>query len=142
MDETNPLVSTPLAPLAACWDAPPSGERLQELGNELYPLVAADSRTVDAGKVTGMLLQLPESQVVAAINDSSRLSSLVVQAMDTLRGEALRELAERVNVHSKVRPLAPAAAPAARPPRPGRCALTQQPRPAGYAGGRVLASFV
>ena len=45
-----------------------------------------------------MLLQLPETQVVAAIACASQLSGLIGQATDTLRKEALRELRKGVQV--------------------------------------------
>jgi hypothetical protein len=64
--------------------------------------VAADRSVVDPAKVTGMILQLRESQVVATMGSKAALDEVIGQAVDTLRRDALRQLRESVQVLQEV----------------------------------------
>jgi polyadenylate-binding protein len=60
------------------------GQNFQMLGEQLYPLV--DRLEHDhAGKVTGMLLELDQPEVLHLIESPEALEAKVAEAMDVLR---------------------------------------------------------
>jgi hypothetical protein len=59
-------------------------DRLQQLGEWLYPLVA-DMDSENAGKITGMLLEMAEDGLLQMIDHASVLRKWVADAQDVLR---------------------------------------------------------
>ena len=66
------------------------------IGEALYPLVEAAA----AAKVTGMLLEMDQSEVLHLIEDQGALNSKVAEAMHVLRqaGQAPEQVADGVAV--------------------------------------------
>ena len=62
----------------------PSLYCFQMLGEQLYPLVESLERG-DAGKVTGMLLEMDQTEVLHLIESPGALKQKVSEAMDVLR---------------------------------------------------------
>lgn len=75
--QTRPLT---LASLASA--TPEQQKRI--LGERLYPLIA-ESQPENAGKITGMILEIEPSEVIALLESPSALSSKVEEAADVLR---------------------------------------------------------
>ncbi|KAH6800228.1 protein 5 [Perilla frutescens var. hirtella] len=76
-----PLSRSTLA--SALASASPDNQRLM-LGEQLYPLVERLERT-HAGKVTGMLLEMDQTEVLHLIESPDALKKKVVEAMNVLR---------------------------------------------------------
>ncbi|KAK4482063.1 hypothetical protein RD792_011589 [Penstemon davidsonii] len=76
-----PLSRSTLA--SALASASPDNQRLM-LGEQLYPLVERIERN-HAGKVTGMLLEMDQTEVLHLIESPDALKKKVVEAMDVLR---------------------------------------------------------
>lgn len=80
-----------------------SPERAQELGNELYPLIAQFPEVVDAGKVTGMLLEsCDEAALVEMLTDENKLGDLVSQAVGAMKEQAVTELMALLKVYDNL----------------------------------------
>lgn len=81
--ETNVPQPIPISALAsALASAPPEQQRLM-LGEQLYPLV--DQLEHDhAGKVTGMLLEMDQTEVLHLLESPEALKSKVAEAMEVL----------------------------------------------------------
>ena len=77
----------PIGALAtALANAPPDQQRLM-LGENLYPLVEQLERE-QAAKVTGMLLEMDQTEVLHLLESPDALKSKVAEAMDVLRNVA------------------------------------------------------
>lgn len=63
---------------------------LQMLGEHLYPLVECQEPQL-AGKVTGMLLEMDQTEVLHLIESPDALKKKVDEAMEVLRGATNRE---------------------------------------------------
>jgi polyadenylate-binding protein len=59
-------------------------QQKQILGERLFPLVAAQQPDL-AGKITGMLLEMDNSEVLLLLENQEALVSKVEEAMDVLR---------------------------------------------------------
>ena len=80
-----PRTSMPAAPLSASKLAElPLSEQKNALGERLYPLVQAING-LQAPKITGMLLELDTSELLALLNEPSRLNTKVQEAVMVLR---------------------------------------------------------
>ncbi|KAL2613620.1 hypothetical protein R1flu_025312 [Riccia fluitans] len=78
---SQPLPISALA--SALASAPPEQQRAM-LGEQLYPLVDALEHDL-AGKVTGMLLEMDQTEVLHLIESPDALKAKVAEAMDVLR---------------------------------------------------------
>jgi len=86
----NPQQPTPQQPAV---EEGISDDRKQVLGETLYPLIETRLKTLTsdeslAGKITGMVLELPEAEVVKLIEDSSILERKVAEALEVLAAHA------------------------------------------------------
>lgn len=83
LGETS-TVETSIGPLASAIASAPPEQRRMILGEHLYPLV--DSLEHEhAGKVTGMLLEMDQSEVLHLIESPEALKGKVQEAVDILR---------------------------------------------------------
>lgn len=76
-NEIKPLTASALA------SAPPEVQK-QMLGERLYPLINAQQPEY-AGKITGMLLEMDNTELLHLLEDPASLNSKVNEAMDVLR---------------------------------------------------------
>jgi polyadenylate-binding protein len=77
--------STEAAPLtAAALAAAPAEAQKQMLGERLYPLINAQQPEY-AGKITGMLLEMDNSELLNLLEDSKALDAKISEAMDVLK---------------------------------------------------------
>lgn len=86
----------------------------QELGNALYPLIAAMANVPDAGKVTGMLLELGADAVRPLCTDQDLLKRAVDDALRALREAAddSWEIVESAATEQQAKSVSPAGEPA------------------------------
>lgn len=68
----------------AAIDAMPQEERTAVLGNFLYPRIAEHTQFHDAGKLTGMLLELPTAEIVRCLEAPEALAEAVDSAVAVL----------------------------------------------------------
>ncbi|CAD6969954.1 unnamed protein product [Tilletia controversa] len=68
---------------AALANASPEDQK-QMLGEAIYPKIA-EARPEQAGKLTGMILELPVSELLHLLEDPEALDAKVVEALDVLR---------------------------------------------------------
>lgn len=68
------------------------GESLQMLGENLYPLVEQLEPEM-AAKVTGMLLEMDQTEVLHLLESPDALKSKVAEAMEVLRNVAQQQQA-------------------------------------------------
>ncbi|KAL9939218.1 hypothetical protein V8E36_002031 [Tilletia maclaganii] len=68
---------------AALANASPEDQK-QMLGEAIYPKIA-EARPEQAGKLTGMILELPVSELLHLIEDPEALDAKVIEALDVLR---------------------------------------------------------
>lgn len=61
--------------------------KIQMLGEQLFPLVERIERET-AGKVTGMLLEMDQTEVLHLIESPDALKNKVAEAMDVLRASS------------------------------------------------------
>lgn len=83
---TRPQASPSMQPAltaAALANAGPE-EQKQMLGEAIYPKIAASNPEL-AGKLTGMILELPVSELLHLLEDSEALDAKVSEALDVLR---------------------------------------------------------
>ena len=66
------------------------------LGGQLYPLVERLERD-HAGKVTGMLLEMDQTEVLHLIESPEALKQKVSEAMDVLRGATSSDAADQLS---------------------------------------------
>jgi len=72
-------------------------ERMQAIGNFLYPLVACMPEVVDASKLTGMLLEgLPEPQLLELLGSPVARAECIAKAAASLKEHAVAQLRERL----------------------------------------------
>ncbi|KAI8876498.1 polyadenylate binding protein [Backusella circina FSU 941] len=77
--------STEAAPLtAAALAAAPAEAQKQMLGERLYPLINAQQPEY-AGKITGMLLEMDNGELLNLLEDSKALDAKINEAMDVLK---------------------------------------------------------
>ncbi|PWN93014.1 polyadenylate binding protein [Acaromyces ingoldii] len=76
-------VAQPALTAAALANAGPE-EQKQMLGEAIYPKIAATHAEL-AGKLTGMILELPVSELLHLLEDSEALDAKVTEALDVLR---------------------------------------------------------
>lgn len=62
----------------------PPQEQKQLIGEKLYPMVSQLTDTEKAGKVTGMLLEMENSELLIMLDDRNVLSQKVTDAMEAL----------------------------------------------------------
>jgi len=108
-----PLASSPdfVAMLASV----PESMRTQALGTWLFPLVAAQPGVSDAGKITGMILEMPPPDVLLMLADPPTLAAAVSQACAAL---AAFEAQINSGLGAKPPPPLPSAEPRGRQPHP------------------------
>ncbi|KAJ2201495.1 Protein phosphatase PP2A regulatory subunit B [Coemansia sp. RSA 522] len=81
-----PVESEPASLTAAALAAAPEEERKQMLGEALYPLIEA--RTPDmAGKITGMLLEMEDDDLLLLIDDSVQRDAKIDEALEVLNSQ-------------------------------------------------------
>ncbi|KAJ1758636.1 Protein phosphatase PP2A regulatory subunit B [Coemansia sp. RSA 2523] len=81
-----PIESEPASLTAAALAAAPEEERKQMLGEALYPLIEA--RTPDmAGKITGMLLEMEDDDLLLLIDDSVQRDAKIDEALEVLNSQ-------------------------------------------------------
>ncbi|KAJ1858261.1 Protein phosphatase PP2A regulatory subunit B [Coemansia sp. RSA 1822] len=82
-----PVEAEPASTLtAAALAAAPEEERKQMLGEALYPLIEA--RTPDmAGKITGMLLEMEDDDLLLLIDDSAQRDAKIDEALEVLNSQ-------------------------------------------------------
>jgi polyadenylate-binding protein len=88
----NPNVRNPQqqnVPVPATTEAPAPEDRRQMLGESLFPLIENTLKTLGsdaalAGKITGMVLELPENELVSMIESTEVLNKKVTEALDVL----------------------------------------------------------
>ncbi|KAK0522835.1 Protein phosphatase PP2A regulatory subunit B [Tilletia horrida] len=73
----------PMLNAAALANASPEDQK-QMLGEAIYPKIA-ESRPEQAGKLTGMILELPVSELLHLLEDPEALDAKVLEALDVLR---------------------------------------------------------
>jgi polyadenylate-binding protein len=73
----------PALTAAALANAGPE-EQKQMLGEAIYPKIAAQHADL-AGKLTGMILELPISELLHLLEDQTALEAKVSEALDVLR---------------------------------------------------------
>ncbi|KAI8321924.1 polyadenylate binding protein [Martensiomyces pterosporus] len=69
---------------AAALAAAPEEEQKQMLGEALYPLIAAHDEE-KAGKITGMLLEMDNSELLHLLENAEALEAKVTEAVDVLK---------------------------------------------------------
>lgn len=74
----------------AATGAAAAAEQKQFLGEELYARVATIVDGTSAGKVTGMLLEMPNPEIVAMLHQDSQLHNKVTEAMAVLQESAFK----------------------------------------------------
>jgi len=79
--------------------AVPAEDRKQLLGENLFPLIGAHLKTVNqdenlAGKITGMVLELPETELVSMIESTEVLAKKVAEALDVLAAHTAADAKE------------------------------------------------
>jgi polyadenylate-binding protein len=82
-DATAPLTAAALA-------AAPAEAQKQMLGERLYPLISAHQPEF-AGKITGMLLEMDNAELLNLLEDSAALDSKINEAMDVLKAHMAGE---------------------------------------------------
>jgi polyadenylate-binding protein len=83
--------STEAAPLtAAALAAAPAEAQKQMLGERLYPLINAQQPEY-AGKITGMLLEMDNGELLNLLEDSKALDAKISEAMDVLKAHMTEE---------------------------------------------------
>ncbi|KAI7898721.1 uncharacterized protein BX663DRAFT_523881 [Cokeromyces recurvatus] len=90
-ETAEPAVDAPLT-AAALAAAPPEAQK-QMLGERLYPLINAQQPEF-AGKITGMLLEMDNGELLNLLEDHKALETKIAEAMDVLRAhlsEATKE---------------------------------------------------
>ena len=93
----------------------PESQRTQALGTWLFPLVAAQPGVSDAGKITGMILEMPPPQVLLMLAEPPTLAAAVSQACAAL---AAFEAQINAGLGAKPPPPLPSAEPKGRQPHP------------------------
>ncbi|KAG0588126.1 hypothetical protein M758_2G148500 [Ceratodon purpureus] len=78
------LQPLPISALASALASAPPEQQRAMLGEQLYPLVDALEHDF-AGKVTGMLLEMDQTEVLHLIESPEALKAKVAEAMDVLR---------------------------------------------------------
>ncbi|KAE8256271.1 hypothetical protein A4X13_0g2752 [Tilletia indica] len=73
----------PMLNPAALANASPEDQK-QMLGEAIYPKIA-EARPEQAGKLTGMILELPVSELLHLLEDPEALDAKVIEALDVLR---------------------------------------------------------
>ena len=73
-----------------CWNLPP-GFCVQLLGENLYPLVDQLEHEM-AAKVTGMLLEMDQTEVLHLLESPEALKAKVAEAMEVLRNVAQQQV--------------------------------------------------
>lgn len=81
-------------PDAAHFDAMPAEERFQALGGMLYPGIATLVGDAVAGKITGMLLEMPTEDILKMFSSPEVLKEQVSAAIDALPADMLELLGE------------------------------------------------
>jgi polyadenylate-binding protein len=83
--------STEAAPLtAAALAAAPAEAQKQMLGERLYPLINAQEPEY-AGKITGMLLEMDNGELLNLLEDSKALDAKISEAIDVLKAHMTEE---------------------------------------------------
>ena len=83
------------APDAMQLDAMEEGARMQYLGNGLYPRIATLVGDALAGKITGMLLEMPTAQLVTFMEQGEALKAAVGDAVAALPTDMLDLLGQQ-----------------------------------------------
>jgi len=84
---TQPTGFDPVMPLtAAALAAAPPGVQKQMLGEKLFPLVARLQPDL-AGKITGMMLEMDNSELLILLESDVQLRSKVDEALRVLEGK-------------------------------------------------------
>jgi polyadenylate-binding protein len=81
----EPLTASMLA-------AADAGEQKQMLGERLYPLIA-NMHQNDAGKITGMLLEIDNSELLHMLEHNESLKAKVDEAVAVLQAHHAKEIA-------------------------------------------------
>lgn len=63
----------------------PENQRKQKIGERLYPLIMATQGHELAGKLTGMLLEMDDTELLHLLDDQSALDHKIDEAVDVLR---------------------------------------------------------
>jgi polyadenylate-binding protein len=82
--DTGVLQPLPISALASALASAPPEQQRAMLGEQLYPLVDALEHDF-AGKVTGMLLEMDQTEVLHLIESPEALKAKVAEAMEVLR---------------------------------------------------------
>merc|ERR1719499_956354 len=81
-----PAAATPGGPLtAAALAAAPPGVQKQMLGEKLYPAICKYQPEM-AGKITGMMLEMDNSELLILLESEQQLKSKVEEALRVLEG--------------------------------------------------------
>ena len=82
---TQARLAATFPPLAAALAAAPPAVQKQMLGERLFPLVAARPRPELAGKVTGMLLEMDNAELLLLLESPDALDAKVEEAIAVLK---------------------------------------------------------
>ncbi|KAJ1966200.1 Protein phosphatase PP2A regulatory subunit B [Dipsacomyces acuminosporus] len=83
-DAPAPAAEQPTVLTAAALAAAPEEEQKQMLGEALYPLIAAHDEE-RAGKITGMLLEMDNSELLHLLENAEALEAKVSEAVEVLK---------------------------------------------------------
>merc|ERR1711865_1058273 len=85
--QAQPTATTPGAPLsAAALAAAPPGIQKQMLGEKLYPAISKHQPEL-AGKITGMMLEMDNSELLILLESEQQLKNKVEEAMRVLESQ-------------------------------------------------------
>ena len=79
----------------------PIKEQLNYLGDRIYPYIKKKVGNL-AGKMTGMILDLPRSQLIPGVKNTHTLDRMIKEAQETLEEHHLNEKVSQDSLHENI----------------------------------------